>query len=87
MWNVFVCKGFFLVDGVVGNVFYDIFKIFEFGIYFVVLNLMIMNVSDGFLKVFLVINNDVEVINGIEGLFGNMSFDGMLSFFGFLCFY
>ncbi|XP_068682491.1 uncharacterized protein [Montipora foliosa] len=86
-WSVSARKGFFLADGVAGNAFHDIFKIREPGIYFVALNLMITNASDGFLKASLVINNDVEATNGIEGLFGNTSFDGTLSLSGFLRLY
>ena len=86
-WSVSARKGFFLADGVAGNAFHDIFKIPEPGIYFVALNLMITNASDGFLKASLVINNDVEATNGIEGLFGNTNFDGTLSLSGFLRLY
>ncbi|XP_068682166.1 uncharacterized protein [Montipora foliosa] len=86
-WSVSARKGFFLADGVVDNAFHDIFKIPEPGIYFVALNLMITNASDGFLKASLVINDDVEATNGIEGQFGDTSFDGTLSLSGFLRLY
>ncbi|XP_068730841.1 uncharacterized protein [Montipora capricornis] len=86
-WSVSARKGFFLADGVVDNAFHDIFKIPEPGIYFVALNLMITNASDGFLKASLVINDDVEATNGIEGRFGNTNFDGTLSLSGFLRLY
>ena len=87
-WSVSSSRqGMFLSSGAGENDFHDTFKIPKPGIYFVALNLMITNASDGFLIASLVINNDFEATSGIYGIFGNTSLNGSLSLSGFLRFY
>ena len=87
-WSVSSSRqGMFLSSGAGENDFHDTFKIPKPGIYFVALNLMITNASDGFLIASLVINNDFEATSGIDGIFGNTSLNGSLSLSGFLRFY
>ena len=87
-WSVSSSRqGMFLSSGAGENDFHDTFKIPKPGIYFVALNLMITNASDGFLIASLVINNDFEATSGIYGIFGNTSLNGSLSLSGFLRLY
>ena len=46
-----------------------------------------VNASDGFLKAALVINSGFEETNGIEGVYGNTTLEGTISFSGFLRLY
>ena len=80
-------KGVFLSSGAGENAFHDTFKIPKPGIYFVALNLMITNASDGFLMASLVINSNFEATSGIDGIFGNTNLNGSLSLSGFLRLY
>ena len=88
VWSVSTSRhGTFLSAGTGENAFHNTFKIPKPGIYFVALNLMITNASDGFLIASLVINNDFEATSGIDGIFGNASLNGSLSLSGFLRLY
>ena len=88
VWSVSTSRhGTFLSAGTGENAFHNTFKIPKPGIYFVALNLMITNGSDGFLIASLVINNDFEATSGIDGIFGNASLNGSLSLSGFLRLY
>ena len=80
-------QGMFLSAGAGENAFHDTFKIPKPGIYFVSLNLMMTNASDGFLIASLIINNDFEATSGIDGIFGNTGLNGSLSLSGFLRLY
>ena len=88
VWSVSSSRhGMFLSTGAGENAFHDTFKIPKPGIYFVALNLMITNATDGFLTASLVINRDFEATSGIDGIFGNTSLNGSLSLSGFLRLY
>ena len=88
VWSVSSSRqGMFLSSGAGENAFSGTFKIPKPGIYFVALNLMIKNTSDGFLIASLVINNDLEATSGINGMFGNTSLSESLSLSGFLRLY
>ena len=88
VWSVSSSRqGMFLSSGTRENAFQDTFKIPKPGIYFVALNLIITNTSDGYLMTSLVINSDFEATSGIDGVFGNTSLNGSLSLSGFLRLY
>ena len=88
VWSVSSSRqGMFLSSGAGENAFQDTFKIPKPGIYFVALNLMMTNASDGFLMASLVINSDFEATSGIDGMFGNRSLNESLSLSGFLRLY
>ncbi|XP_074616069.1 uncharacterized protein LOC141875640 isoform X2 [Acropora palmata] len=88
VWSVSSSRqGVFLSAGAGVNAFHDTFKIPKPGIYFVSLNLMMTNASDGFLIASLIINNDFEATSGIDGIFGNTGLNGSLSLSGFLRLY
>lgn len=86
-WSSTSRKGFFEASGDGESVFHDRFTTPEPGIYFVALNLLMGNAIDGFLKATLVINSGFEESNGIEGVYGNTTLEGTLSFSGFLRLY
>lgn len=86
-WTSTSRKGFFEASGNGESVFHDRFTTPEPGIYFVALNLLMVNATDGFLKATLVINSGFKESNGIEGVYGNTTLEGTLSFSGFLRLY
>ena len=86
-WSVTSRNGFFEANAAGRSAFRDRFVTPEPGIYFVALNLQMANASDGFLKATLVINDEFEETNGIEGVYGKTTFEGSLSLSGFLRLY
>ena len=86
-WSVTSRKGFFEAAASGGKSFSDSFVTPEPAIYFVALNLHMVNTSDGFLKATLVINRAFQETNGISGMYGNSTLGRTLSLSGFLRLY
>ena len=86
-WSVTSRKGFFDAAASGGKGFSDSFVTPEPAIYFVALNLHMVNTSDGFLKATLVINSEFHETNGISGVYGNTTLERTLSLSGYLRLY
>ena len=86
-WNVNSGKGFFEAAASGEKEFNESFVTPKPGIYFVALNLQIITTSECCLKASLVINDEFEENNGIEGVCGNTTSRRTLSLSGLLRLY
>ena len=86
-WNVNSGKGFFEAAASGEKGFNESFVTPEPGIYFVALNLHIINTSNCCIKASLLLNDEFEENNGIEGVCGNTTSRRTLSLSGLLRLY